>query len=125
MSSSTKACPDCDKSVDTTHYARHVKSHNVKFKCKQCPSLQFNRRDSLVRHMKHHGPQLESNDDEPSTTTQCNIPRPRPSDTPFIIDESALKRNLMTFKVDAPPSNKTGSAEFIHPFACRVMGPRG
>src|SRR5271156_2692882 len=124
MSSSTKACPDCDKSVDTTHYARHVKSHNVKFKCKQCPSLQFNRRDNLARHMKLHGPQFDD-EDEPSTSAPYKTQQSHSEDTPFTVDKSTLKRNLIIFKVDAPITNKIESAEFQHPFACKVMGPRG
>jgi len=133
MSSSQRTCPTCRQLICHASYARHLKSHTNKFQCDQCPSLQFNRRDNLVRHMKIHEPQV-TYDNQYANSLPLDVqpvrmpaPQPQPSDVhPFTADEKRLKRNLMTFKVDAPPiTNKSKSAEFMHPFSCKVMGPRG
>ena len=83
--------------------------------------------------MKIHEPQV-TYDNQYANSLPLDVqpvrmpaPQPQPSDVhPFTADEKRLKRNLMTFKVDAPPiTNKSKSAEFMHPFSCKVMGPRG
>src|SRR5438477_3020710 len=63
MSDLRKICPSCKQFVCCASYARHVKSHKVQFHCNQChPTVSFNRRDSLIRHLKLHGNQCTSND---------------------------------------------------------------
>src|SRR5271156_104836 len=44
----------------------------------------------------------------------------------FVTDEKLLKSNLQTFTVEAiNVKNNIKTAEFQHPFSCKVMGPRG
>ena len=72
MSSSRKICSTCCENVELKYYSHHVNTHNAKFQCSLCPSLSFNRRDSRIRHMKCHRPQISN--DEPSSTPQEHIP---------------------------------------------------
>ena len=97
-------------------FARHVASHESVVNCQYC-SLTFNRKDSYQRHLKLHG----------------NMERDAPAEvgnpehqTEFEIDEGKLKTNLQNFQVHPPniPLNSR-TADFIHPFTCKVMGPRG
>ena len=44
----------------------------------------------------------------------------------FVVNEEQLKSNLQSFIVDVPNLNvNIKTAELIHPFSCKVMGPRG
>jgi len=133
---SRKNCPECEASVDRTHYARHLKSHKVQFQCKYCPSASFKRRDSYIRHLKVH-PISDSDDVEdhaPIVQTAKRTMTSQPSSNhpvnilaqPFTANEKQLNRNLLNFKVNTPAfNNKVQSGEFIHPFSCKVLGPRG
>src|SRR5271156_145030 len=118
MISSRKDCPQCETSVDRAHYARHVKSHNIQFKCKHYPSASFKRRDNYIRHMKVHA--IAGEDDE----LACSDPIIEAE--PFIIKEDQLKENLANFTIDIPNFTKrSDTSNFIHPFSCKIIGPRG
>src|SRR5271167_2831926 len=122
---SHKTCLVCKQSICHASFSRHLKSHSNAFECPYCPSQHFNRRDSLIRHMKLHGSQL-ANDDITAATAHEKAVSLSKSKRPFTEDRNQLTKNIMQFKVDAPAdSNKIDSAEFMHPFSCKVLGPRG
>ena len=56
---------------------------------------------------------------------QLNVHPSRTLPYPFTINEKQIKYNLLNFKVDAPIAIEIQSAEFMHPFSCKVLGPRG
>src|SRR3981189_3471553 len=82
MSSLRRICPDCEKSVDATHYARHIKSHVAKFQCEHCPSLSFKRLDNYIRHLKVHS---SFTDDNEASSTSATV-----GIQPFVIKEEQL-----------------------------------
>jgi len=109
MNSVKKVCNICSKSVENSHFARHQASHDVLIPCDQC-SIMFNRKDSYKRHLRLHG----ENDVE--------------SDSPleYEVDEEKVKDSIINFHVNPPnisPNSRT--ANFVHPFTCKIMGPRG
>src|SRR5277367_5337477 len=115
MNSIKKLCNSCGKSIATGHIARHQSSHQAWFQCEHCP-MSFNRKDSYKRHLNLHGNIVADASVEP------NLVQP----LEFSIDDKKVRENLVNFQVIPPNSslnNKTPN--FIHPFTCKVMGPRG
>ena len=125
MSDFSRACTICFKNVKLSHYSRHVNTHNAKFQCSQCPSMpSFSRRDSLIRHtMKLHGNQCKSDDDKP--TSHSIVQNSTVSNTPPEIDDYKLKCSVMNFHVSDPGYPTVNAADLVHPFSCKVVGPRG
>ncbi len=117
MSSSRRICTVCDQSVDISNYARHVKSHSITFQCKHCPLVNFKRRDSFLRHLKLHDEHYKTDDKPTSNTIIRNIAES--------IDEDALKFNIMNFHVSDPGYPSINAIDFVPPFSCKIVGPRG
>src|SRR5271163_2625023 len=111
MNSIKKLCNSCGKSIATSQIARHQASHETSFQCKHCPTS-FNRKDSYKRHLNLHGN---------ISSSVCVEPIPD-----FIVDNKKVMENIVNFQVISPniPLNDKTS-DFIHPFTCKVMGPRG
>jgi hypothetical protein len=71
----------------------------------------FSRRDSLIRHnMKLHGNQCKSDNDKPTSHS--------------ILQNIAVS-NTPNFHVSDPGHPTTNVADLVHPFSCKVVGPRG
>jgi len=115
MNSVKKLCNSCGKSIATSQIARHQASHEVNFQCVYC-SMSFNRKDSYKRHLNLHGNKYSETIVEPNLLPMVK----------FTIDDKKVIDNLVNFQVvppNIPLNNKT--PDFIHPFTCKVMGPRG
>ena len=120
---SKRTCSTCEKLVCPASFSRHLRSHSNKFKCDQCPSLIFNRRDNLIRHLKVHHP-LNDDDYESSSIPQDHSAIVESA--PFIIKEEILKENLGNFSISLPQfTTQADTSNFIHPFSCKIVGPRG
>ena len=116
MNSSKRICNTCGQSINRINLARHIATHEtVIIQCQFCP-LTFTRKDNYKRHIKLHGMER----DAPAEVSNTE------HSTEFEIDEEKVKTNLVNFQVhppNIPPNSST--ADFIHPFSCKVMGPRG
>jgi Poxvirus A32 protein len=120
---SCKICNVCNQVVCYASYSRHIKAHEPKYQCLECPLLNFNRRDNYLRHIKLHGYQAIPSAFVSTLSNQELNQRPA---IQFNADEKQLKQNLLNFSVDPPTvSIKVNSAEFVHPFSCKIIGPRG
>ena len=120
MSSSTRECFICRKNVEVKHYSRHLNSHSAEFQCIHCPSVSFTRKDNYIRHMKRHGLRNTYNEYEPSSNSKTADLEP------FVIKTEQLKQNAAKFTIDLPNfGNQEDTPFFIHPFTCKIIGPRG
>ena len=120
-----QSCPTCSKLIELKNLNRHQAVHGeINIQCQYC-SLTFTRKDNYRRHLNLHGkiaadvlPEANLNVD---ILTQCDE---EPAN--FIVDVEQLNANLTNFNVEGPSiPNDVHSADFIHPFTCKVVGPRG
>jgi hypothetical protein len=111
-----KVCGVCQKAITAAHYARHLASHESVIHCQHCPVI-FTRQDNYKRHLKFHGDNLAcSNSDEAEAPT---------TSTTVVIDEENLKSSLRNFHVSGPDIPSIKTPNFLHPFSCKIVGPRG
>src|SRR5277367_2464393 len=115
MNSIKKLCNSCGKSIATGNIARHQASHQAWLQCEHCPAS-FNRKDSYKRHPNLHA----------TLYADSSVERNVASNTEFTVADKKVIDSLVNFQVmppNVPLNNKT--PDFIHPFTCKVMGPRG
>src|SRR5438552_1811104 len=112
MNSVKSFCDICNQSVTKPNFARHVVSHNSVIQCEYCPII-FNRKDNYKRLLKLHG---DRKPDDIGSGAPATLE----------VDDAKVKDSIINFHVD-PPSKSVNSrtADFVHPFSCKIMGPRG
>ena len=116
MNSFKKLCSSCGKSIATGNIARHQAAHDaVIIQCQHC-CLRFTRKDNYKRHLNAAHANVQADAFELPNALQK---------IEFTIDDEKVIDSIVNFKVTPPnvPLNKT--PDFIHPFTCKVMGPRG
>ena len=87
--------------------------------CQYC-SVTFTRKDNYKRHLKVHGDKCNADSDI------LHDILPSENHVEFEVDNVMLNERLVNFKVVSPDiSSNNQSPNFIHPFTCKVMGPRG
>ena len=116
-------CKICKQSVPKSSFSRHCKSHNRQLKC-QCCSLSFNRKDNWLRHMKQYHSDTNL-DEETDMDTTSNSSMSSNNSSELIVDEEKLKTSLINFKVKSSDVSPITSPDFVHPFSCKIIGPRG
>ena len=108
-----KLCSMCGMCVNSKNISRHLKSHASQLQCEQC-GASFNRYDSLRRHKNH----FHKNCANPTTNDVQH--------TTDVENQEALLTNLINFSVNVPiSSEKVVGPDFIQPFSCKILGPRG
>src|SRR5438552_1281148 len=101
----------CNQSVTNAHFAIHVALHNSIIQCEYCP-IMFNRKDSYKRHLKLHGDRKADKESDALAT--------------LVVDNEKVKDSIINFHVQPPNmSANSRTADFVHPFSCKIMGPRG
>jgi GTPase SAR1 family protein len=111
--SQLRTCDVCGKQIDSVHFSRHLQSHEAVMFCNAC-DFHCNRRDSLQRHAK------KFHSDEVAAATSNVV------DSARLLTDDELQKEIISFSVTIPHSSKIiKSANFLRPFSCKVVGPRG
>jgi uncharacterized pyridoxamine 5'-phosphate oxidase family protein len=113
-----KTCSVCNKQIKPKNFHRHLQSHRSDFACDVCDYV-CSRKDNLSRHQKRFH-------SESSSTYKARLETPDSQPLHPLLSPDEIRSKLVSFTVTVPATcTNTDNPDFIHPFSCKVLGPRG